>query len=200
MEATLSSRGQATIPKTVRDHQQIRPGDRFKFCFHPDGVIILPKIPTSRLKGILPKPAKPVSAEEFDRAIESGATQRFRRKKMMGLDTNALLRYLAQDDPKQSARATEIIERRLTEQEPGFISLATILEVVWVLKSIFKRSRREIANDIEMLPAADTLEVPNEQEVYPNSAVVSLRNGIGTFEDALIGSLGAWRGCSAICS
>jgi predicted nucleic-acid-binding protein len=83
----------------------------------------------------------------------------------------------------------------LTEQEPGFVSLVTILEVVWVLKSLFKRSRQEIANDVEMLLAADTLEVQNEQEVY--LAVVSLRNGIGTFEDALIGSLSTWRGCSA---
>ena len=114
---------------------------------------------------------------------------------MIGLDTNLLLRYLAQDDPKQSRRAEEIIEHRLTEQEPGFVSLVSILEVVWVLKSLFKRSRQEIANDIEMLLAADTLEVQNEQEVY--YAVVSLRNGIGTFEDALIGSLGVWRGCSA---
>jgi len=114
---------------------------------------------------------------------------------MMGLDTNVLLRYLAQDDPRQSRRATEIVERRLTEQEPGFVSLVTILEVAWVLKSLFKRSRHEIANDIEMLLAADTLEVQNEQEVY--LAIVSLRNGIGTFEDALIGSLGIWRRCSA---
>jgi len=51
------------------------------------------------------------------------------------------------------------------------------------------------ANDIEMLLAADTLEVQNEQEVY--LAVVALRNGSGTFEDALIGALGVWRGCSA---
>ena len=114
---------------------------------------------------------------------------------MMGLDTNVLLRYLAQDDPKQSPRATEIVERGWTEHEPGFVSLVTILEVVWVLKSLFKRSRQEIANDVEMLLAADTLEVQNEQEVY--LAVVSLRNGIGTFEDALIGSLSTWRGCSA---
>ena len=117
---------------------------------------------------------------------------------MIGLDTNLLLRYLVQDDPTQSPRATEIgeiFERRLTEDEPGFVSLVSILEVVWVLKSLFKRSRQQIANDIEMLLAADTLEVQNEQEVY--YAVVSLRNGIGTFEDALIGSLGVWRGCSA---
>jgi predicted nucleic-acid-binding protein len=114
---------------------------------------------------------------------------------VIGLDTNILLRYLTQDDPKQSPRATEIIEGRLTDQEQGFVSIASILEIVWVLKSLFKRSRQEIANDIEMLLAADTLEVQNEQEVY--YAVVSLRNGIGTFEDALIGALGAWRGCSA---
>jgi predicted nucleic-acid-binding protein len=114
---------------------------------------------------------------------------------MIGLDTNVLLRYLTQDDPKHSRRATGIVERRLTQQEPGFVSLVTILEVVWVLKSLFKRSRQQIANDIEMILAAETLEVQNEQEVY--SAVVSLRNGVGTFEDALIGSLGAWRGCSA---
>ena len=114
---------------------------------------------------------------------------------MIGLDTNVLLRYLTQDDPAQSPRATEIIERRLTELEPGFVSIVCILEIVWVLKSLFKRSRQEIANDIEMILAADTLEVQNEQEVY--YAVVSLRNGTGTFEDALIGSLGVWRGCSA---
>jgi len=112
---------------------------------------------------------------------------------MIGLDTNILLRYLAQDDTAQSPRATEII-RRLTEQEPGFVCLVTVLEVVWVLKSLYKRSSQEIANDIEMLLAADTLEIQNAQEIY--TAVVALRNGTGTFEDALIGSLGIWRGCS----
>ena len=81
MEATLSSKGQATIPKAVRDRLHLKPGDRFKFFFHPDGVIILPQIPTSRLKGIIPKTAKPVSLEGIDAAIEAGATQRFRQKK-----------------------------------------------------------------------------------------------------------------------
>jgi AbrB family looped-hinge helix DNA binding protein len=80
MEATLSSKGQATIPKMVRDRLQIKPGDRFKFFFHPDGVIILPRIPTARLKGMIPKLDKPVSLEEIDSAIEAGATQRFRGK------------------------------------------------------------------------------------------------------------------------
>jgi AbrB family looped-hinge helix DNA binding protein len=81
MEATLSSKGQATIPKAVRERLRIQPGDRFKFFFHPDGVIILPKIPTSRLKGSVPKLARPASAKEVDAAIAAGATARFRRKK-----------------------------------------------------------------------------------------------------------------------
>jgi antitoxin PrlF len=81
MEATLSSKGQATIPKAVRERLQIKPGDRFKFFFHPDGVILLPKIATARLKGMIPKPAQPVSLEEMDRAIQEGATERFRRRK-----------------------------------------------------------------------------------------------------------------------
>ncbi len=81
MEATLSSKGQATIPKAVRERLHLKPGDRFKFFFHPDGVMILPKIPTSRLKGMIPKPARPVSLEDIDVAIETGASERFRRKK-----------------------------------------------------------------------------------------------------------------------
>lgn len=113
---------------------------------------------------------------------------------MIGLDTNVLLRYLVQDDPAQSPKATEVIERRLTKANPGFVSLVCILEIVWVLGSLYKRSPREIADHIEMIVAADTLQVQNEQEVY--EAVIALRNGSGTFEDALIGALGAWWGCS----
>jgi len=112
---------------------------------------------------------------------------------MIGLDTNILLRYLVQDDPTQSPKATEIIERRLTERNPGFVSLVSILEIVWVLGTLYKRTRREIAQHIEMILAADTLEVQNAQEVY--QAVVALRSGTGAFEDALIGSIGIWRGC-----
>jgi predicted nucleic-acid-binding protein len=114
---------------------------------------------------------------------------------MIALDTNVLLRYLAQDDPAQSLKADEIIEHRLTRQEPGFVSLVCILEMVWVLKSLYKRSHSQIADHIEMMLAADTLEVQNEQEVY--QGVIALRNGSGSFEYAVIGALGAWRGCTA---
>ena len=114
---------------------------------------------------------------------------------MIGLDTHILMRYLVQDDPVQSPRATAIITRQLSEQEPGFVSLVTLLEVYWVLKSVFHRSRQDLASDLEMLLSADTLEIQNQQEVY--TAVIALRSGTGSFEDALVGALGIWRGCTA---
>ena len=83
---------------------------------------------------------------------------------MIGIDTNILMRFLVQDDPVQSPRATKIITE-LSEVEPGFVSLVTILEVFWVLKSVFKRSRQDLASDIEKVLSADTLEVQIEQEV-----------------------------------
>ena len=80
MEATLSSKNQVTIPKPVREYLNLKPGDRFKFFLQPDGaVVILPKIGTSKLKGSVPKLSRPISIEEMNRAIEIGATQRFRR-------------------------------------------------------------------------------------------------------------------------
>lgn len=55
---------------------------------------------------------------------------------MIGLDTNVVVRYLAQDDPAQSARATRLTERELSERMPGFISLPVLLETCWVLTPI----------------------------------------------------------------
>lgn len=114
---------------------------------------------------------------------------------MIGLDTNILVRYLAQDDPIQSPQATQIIELRLTETQPGFISLVTMAETVWVLDSLYGMSDREIASAIERILQADTLSVQNEQEVF--TAMSILKTSSGSFSDALIAALGTWAGCSS---
>ena len=113
---------------------------------------------------------------------------------MIGLDTNVILRYLLQDDPKQTRQANQIVDRQLSEQTPGFISLVTVLEIVWVLRSLLKRNPSQIASHLENLLAADSLEVQNEQQVF--EAVFALKRGTGEFEDALIGALNAWAGCT----
>jgi predicted nucleic-acid-binding protein len=113
---------------------------------------------------------------------------------MIGLDTNIILRYLLQDHPKQTRQANHVIDRQLSDENPGFISLVTVLEIVWVLRSLFKRTPAEIAAHLAQLLAADTLRVQNEQQVF--EAVFALKRGTGEIEDALIGALDLWAGCS----
>jgi predicted nucleic-acid-binding protein len=113
---------------------------------------------------------------------------------MIGLDTNVILRYLLQDHPKQTRQANLIVDRQLSERTPGFISLVTVLEIVWVLRSLLKQNPSQIASHLENLLAADSLEVQNEQQVF--NAVFALKRGTGDFGDALIGALNAWAGCS----
>ena len=114
---------------------------------------------------------------------------------MIGLDTNVLVRYLAQDDPAHSARATEIIEQRLNEENPGFVSVVAMAETVWVLDRAYGLSDEDIVAAIEHTLQADVLVVENEQEVF--AAMTALKEGRGSFADALIGALGAAAGCSA---
>ncbi len=112
---------------------------------------------------------------------------------MIGLDTNVLVRYLTQDDPVQSLKATEIIERRLTPRNPGFLSIVTMAETVWVLERAYGLTAQEIAAAVERILQVEVLVVENEQEVF--AAMVALKQGQGAFADALIAELGARAGC-----
>ncbi len=112
---------------------------------------------------------------------------------MIGLDTNILVRYLAQDDPMQSPKATEIIERRLSDENPGFVSVVAMIETVWVLDRAYSLAPREIAKTIERMLQAEVLVMENEQEVF--TAMVALKQGRGSFADALIAELGTLAGC-----
>jgi AbrB family looped-hinge helix DNA binding protein len=81
MESTLTVKGQATIPKAVREYLHLGPGDRIKFFLHPDGtVVILPKLPASRLKGIV-RTRRRVSLDEMDAAIAEGASAGYKQSK-----------------------------------------------------------------------------------------------------------------------
>ena len=82
MESALTSKGQATIPKPVRERLGLKAGDRVKFFIHSDGtVVLLPKVPISSLRGIVKWSGRPVTLEEMDEAIASGITERYERSK-----------------------------------------------------------------------------------------------------------------------
>lgn len=113
---------------------------------------------------------------------------------MIGLDTNILVRYLTQDDPVHSPRATELIERRLTIDNPGFISVVAMTETVWVLERAYRFADSDVAAAVEGLLQAMVFVVENEVEVFV--AMTALREGLGSFADVLVGALGEKAGCS----
>ena len=72
---TLTSKGQLTLPKAIRDRLHLRVGDRLEVTLREDGVILMEPVTVdvSQLKGILPAPASPVSLETMEEAIRQRA-------------------------------------------------------------------------------------------------------------------------------
>ncbi len=74
MHTTLTSKGQITLPKALREKLGLCPGDRVEFFMENEqsARLVVKHVPVTRLKGMLPRPAEPVSLEEMDRAIQKG--------------------------------------------------------------------------------------------------------------------------------
>ena len=76
MKSSITAKGQATIPKPIRDYLGLKPGDRIKFFMHPNGsVVLLPKLPVTALRGMVEPRRPPVTIEEIDEAAASGAAE-----------------------------------------------------------------------------------------------------------------------------
>jgi predicted nucleic-acid-binding protein len=110
---------------------------------------------------------------------------------VIGLDTNVVIRYLAQDDPEQSAAASRLIES-LDEREPGFISIAVVVEIGWVLTRSYGVDRDTLAEAFDRLLSSRELLIQHSESV--RAALDKLRAG-GDFADAIIADLGRHAGC-----
>ena len=64
---------------------------------------------------------------------------------MIGLDTNVLVRYLVEDDARQTAQAAALIERAIADDESLYVSDVVVCETVWVLSVAYKVGRKKIA-------------------------------------------------------
>lgn len=116
---------------------------------------------------------------------------------MIGLDTNVLVRYLAQDEPRQAALASRLVDRRLTAVEPGFVSLVVLAELCWVLKRLYGATLGELLETVE-----DMLGLPQfhiERREVVQAAVVRAKSTVAAkagFVDTLISAAALAEGCS----
>ena len=111
---------------------------------------------------------------------------------MTGLDTNVLVRYVMQDDARQSQRATRLIES-LTPDEPGFMPVVTLMELVWVLAGSYGLSRSQVVTVLETLLRSKELVVDRAELV--TQALNCYASAGADFADALIERIAVAAGC-----
>ncbi len=111
---------------------------------------------------------------------------------MIGLDTNVLTRYLAQDDLEQSRKA-DIVFQSLTSDEPGWISIAALVELVWVFTSKFHADRASVCRILDALMNREDILLENSETLH--RALDLYRLGRADFADYVISCSCQAAGC-----
>jgi len=111
---------------------------------------------------------------------------------VIGLDTNVVVRYIMQDDPRQARPATELIES-LTADAPGFVTLVSMAEIAWVLASAYGLTRIQVCQALEGLLRTQEILVERAEVVW--RALRLFQSGGADFADGLIAHCSAAAGC-----
>ena len=111
---------------------------------------------------------------------------------MIGLDTNVLVRYIMQDDAKQSLLATRLVES-LSAEAPGFVPLVSVVELAWVLSSAYELNRAQLIEAFEGLLRTKEIVVDRAETVW--KAVRVFQSGNADFADCLIERTATSAGC-----
>lgn len=101
----------------------------------------------------------------------------------IALDTNVLVRYLSQDDVRQSVAANKLIES-LSSHKRAFLSLVTLLETVWVMEGRYGATRSEIRSILEDLLKQDGFEIQEADSL--REALIHYARPSVDLHDALI--------------
>lgn len=112
---------------------------------------------------------------------------------MIGLDTNVLVRYIMQDDPKQSPMATALMGS-LDADNPGFVALVSVLELYWVLTSCYDLTGSQVKQALEVLLRTKQIIVDQADRVL--KALRVFDEGKADFADCLIERTASSAGCA----
>ncbi len=111
---------------------------------------------------------------------------------MIGLDTNVLVRYIMQDDVKQAAKATQLIEA-LDGDTPGYITMVSVVELYWVLTSCYDLTEQQVAQALEAILRTKQFLVERADQVM--RALRVFGEGNADFADCLIERSASGAGC-----
>ncbi len=112
---------------------------------------------------------------------------------MIGLDTNVLVRYIMQDDPKNSPKATKLIES-LDGDNPGYITMVSVIELYWVLTSCYELTGEQVGQALEAILRTKQFLVERADQVMRALRVYG--EGKADFADCLIERSATGAGCT----
>ena len=115
---------------------------------------------------------------------------------MIALDTNVLVRFLVEDDARQTEQAAALIERAVASGDTLFVSDVVVAELVWVLSVSYRISRAQIAATLRDLLRARHLTFAASDQL--TRAIDSFARGKGDFADYLIGEHARVAGCETV--
>jgi predicted nucleic-acid-binding protein len=111
---------------------------------------------------------------------------------MIGVDTNVLARFFTEDDPDQVPRAEELLQS-LTPETPGFVSLVSIAELVWILRRRYGWSKIQLIQCLNQM--LDSPEFVLEGQTAVTEALRRFTSSKADFADCLIERSGHAGGC-----
>lgn len=115
---------------------------------------------------------------------------------MIGLDTNVLIRFLVEDDPRQAARVKQRFQTAIARRTPLYVPDIVLCETVWVLEDSYAFARGAISDTLEKLLAAGNLRFENAERA--ERALAAFRAGKGDFADYVIAEQAIAAGCETV--
>ena len=102
---------------------------------------------------------------------------------MPGLDTNVLVRWLVEDDDRQTLRAQKLFEAARSSQASLFVPVTVMLELEWVLRSRYQFDKATVLGAINAL--LETQELEFQDEAALERAMHLYRSGLAEFADCV---------------
>ncbi len=112
---------------------------------------------------------------------------------MKGLDTNVIVRYLVEDDPRQVARAVAYIDTHCTADNPCRVNRIVLCELEWVLSGAYRYSRALVADVMARILRTGEFVVEDGDDAW--IALRQFRDGNADFADCLLARTNLAQGC-----
>ncbi|MYZ49794.1 PIN domain-containing protein [Propylenella binzhouense] len=117
---------------------------------------------------------------------------------MIAVDTNVLLRYILDDDNRQSIVARRLIDEQCSSDEPAFVHEVVLAEIVWVLGGKKGVKRKEIAQVCRDL--LDNAHLSFRDEGGLAAALDAFEDGPADFAEYLVAAQSRTLGAATTCT